>query len=473
MGIRGRLLIMLALVLAIGGAILGTLQTRTTTSDFMRLVDQQRALDLPPLKKTATDLERAYRLAGWPGVTSALSETTSVNGSHFLVVLGDGEQRYSSRPDYRVVGAQSGADVVRVELVNAELGNRYLLMEKTRNTVALQQDGQVWGRLLRLSLPGSHLSQPQQRFLQQTRASLIALVATVLLAALIMVYFLGRRITRPLQQLAVASERISRGDLGYQVPVGSNDEVGQLARRFNQMSSQLQHTQSLRKRMVSDIAHELRTPITGMRCNLESLRDGVVDYGPDTVDELYHDLLQLQRLVEDLQELSLAEAGELRFQASTIELAELLDSAVRAVPFSDSDIRCLVRVAPSMAPLHTDGGRLRQVLINLLNNALAHSPPGGLVEVEAKQGDGCTVLSIADQGEGVAESELEQIFERFYRTDAARQRPSGGSGLGLAISRQLVQQMGGQISAQQRPQRGMVFVIKLPEQMPAPAVSSP
>lgn len=466
MGIRSRLLIMLALVLGIGGAALGFLLTRTTVTEFEFLVDQQREQNLPPLRDAATALEHAFAAGGWAAVAETLPGLVTADAGYLLLVMDQQQRHYGSNSDFQISAVKRGPKHVRVTLLNAGQGSRYVLMQELARTVPLQVGDQTFGRLLRLALPGRRFSQPQQQFLDQTRGTILGLGVLFLISALTIVFLLGRRITRPLQQLAMASKRISDGELGYQVPVQGSDEVGQLALRFNQMSTQLERTESLRKRMVSDVAHELRTPITGMRCNVEALRDGLIEYGPQTADDLYHDLLQLQRLVSDLQELSLAEAGELRYQVAATDLSQVLESAIRAVPFQDTAVRCRVEVMQPVTVVHTDGGRLRQILVNLLHNALAHSPPKAEVVVDLRQADGHSTIRIADQGEGVAESELANIFERFYRTDSARQRSAGGSGLGLAISRELITQMGGSIRALGNQPHGMIFEFTLPLSMP-------
>ncbi len=474
MGIRSQLLLMLALVLVAGSTALGLLQNRSTTSEFLLLVDEQREQALPPLGEAAEALSEAFVEGGWEGVDAALADLADTDGSHLFMLLAQGQGGRSSHPQFSLRKAQVDAETVRVELDNASAGTRFALAEHLKQTELVYSGDQQLGRLLRFPLPGSELTPPQQRFLQQTRSSLIVLLATLLGAALIIAYVFGRRITRPLQQLAEASERISDGEYGHQVAVRSSDEVGQMASRFNQMSTQLARDQQLRKQMVSDIAHELRTPITGMRCSIEALRDGLLPFEPQTADELHQDLLQLQRLVEDLQMLSLAEAGELNLQWSPTELPELVGAAVRALPASDAEQR--VRIAAAeLRPITTDAGRLRQVLINLLHNAITHSPPESTVEVQIDQGDQFTCIRVIDSGPGVPESELESIFERFYRTDGARQRlgGSGGSGLGLAISRELVRLLGGQISASNRAPCGLMVTVSLPVESPGHRAQGP
>ena len=464
MGIRSRLLIMLALVLAIGGAGLGWLLSRSTTNEFLLLIDEQRQQALPSLSETGGALVAAYQGGGWESLTQRLVELSPPGSGYFLVLLTPDRGALSSDPAFAIVDVQQQAELIRVELHNQQTGSRYVLLERKQDTIELSAGSIRLGRLLRLSLPGRNLSHPQQRFLDQTRLTLVLLLATALIAALLIVYFLGSRITRPLQQLADASQRISAGEFGHQVPVTGSDEVGRLGQRFNQMSRQLQQQEQVRKQMVSDIAHELRTPITGMRCNLEALRDGLIEFQRDTAEELYADALQLQRLVDDLQELSLAEAGALRLHPVPTDLAEVAESAIRALPITDAAQRIRIRQPESLRVVRIDAGRLRQVLINLLHNALTHSPGDSPVELQIAQGRTDSSIRVLDCGAGVDESELAKLFDRFYRTDSARQRSAGGSGLGLAICKQLVTLMGGQISAHQRLPSGLRVELLIPDE---------
>jgi signal transduction histidine kinase len=202
--------------------------------------------------------------------------------------------------------------------------------------------------------------------------------------------------------------------------------------------------------MVSDVAHELRTPLSNVRGYLEAMRDGVVQASPATIDSLYEETLLLSRMVDDLQELALAEAGQLRLAKEALEPAELVAAAVTATQAqaSQKGIELKAEISPNLPTLAGDGQRLGQALRNLITNSIAHTPEGGTILVKADTTSEGVILSVRDTGEGIAAEHLPFIFERFYRADPARQRSKGGSGLGLAIVKQWVTAHGGTVRAE-------------------------
>jgi signal transduction histidine kinase len=288
-------------------------------------------------------------------------------------------------------------------------------------------------------------------------------------AALLLTAALSRRIIRPVEELRLAAERMATGDLSQRVLVRSNDEIATLGRAFNSMAEGLQRAEQLRRHMVSDVAHELRTPLTNIRGYLEALRDGVARPSGPMIESLHEEALLLNRLIDDLQDLALAESGHLRLQ---LRPADLVGVAAQAVSVAQprmgaKGVRCRVEAAPGLPCAMVDAERIGQVLRNLLNNALAHTPAGGeivvaLAAAEPGLGDTARIaVSVADTGCGIAPEDLPLIFERFYRADRSRARATGGAGLGLTIVRTLVEAHGGTLRATSQLGRGtcIMFVV--------------
>ncbi|MBI2869254.1 MAG: HAMP domain-containing protein [Chloroflexi bacterium] len=282
--------------------------------------------------------------------------------------------------------------------------------------------------------------------------------------ALILTFFLSRRILAPVRSLVQAAERLGRGDLSYRVNLKDRGEMGGLARAFNSMAGDLERAEELQRNMVADIAHELRTPLSNIRGYLEAMRDGVIAADAEAIRSLDEEAALLSRLVEDLQDLSLAEAGRLSLDRQLSDIACVVRQAV-ATKQNQAAAKCLsitVSLPDDLPPVEIDALRISQVLRNLLENAIAHSGSGGAVNIGVRNQGGALAVTVADTGEGIPAADLPYIFERFYRVDKSRARATGGSGLGLTIARRLVEAHGGRIEAQSQPGQGSCFTFTLP-----------
>lgn len=305
--------------------------------------------------------------------------------------------------------------------------------------------------------------------IQSNRARSLLLSGTLaVVLAVALGLILSRMITRPIQRVSLAAARLAEGDLSVRVPVAphlaeARDETAELARSFNAMADTLEKLEHERRAMIADIAHELRTPLTIMRGRLEALEDGLAPLSLEEVANLHQQTLLLARLVDDLRLLSLAEHGRLPFERRPADLSALVrrvagdfeaQAQARAIRLSVS--------APAALEAQVDADRLAQVLANLLDNALRHTPSAGTVEVSAMEEAGEVILSVCDSGPGFPEDVRERLFERFYRVEASRERSSGGSGLGLAIVKTLVGLHGGRVTARNRAEGGAELRVVLP-----------
>jgi len=282
--------------------------------------------------------------------------------------------------------------------------------------------------------------------------------------ALIITFFLSRRILAPVKSLTLATKRLGQGDFSQRVQSKDKSEVGELAQTFNAMAGDLERVEQLKRNMVADVAHELRTPLSNIRGYLEAIRDGVIKPDADIFRSLDEEAILLSRLVDDLQELSLAEAGELKLVCRASDITELIKQTVAVVQAQavTKGVSLSIDVTDKLPPANIDPHRISQVVRNLLENAVAHSAKGDAITVTASRKDDYLEVSVTDTGEGIPGEDLPNIFERFYRVDKSRARATGGSGLGLTITKRLVEAHGGKIEARSEPGEGSRFTFTLP-----------
>ena len=285
-------------------------------------------------------------------------------------------------------------------------------------------------------------------------------VATVIVAVPL-VFAVSRRILDPVSALTAAARRMRTGELDVQVEARGGDELAELAQAFNDMSARLAENERLRKQMVSDVAHELRSPVTNLRCSLEAIQDGLASADRAGIDALHEETLFLQRLIADLEELALADAGQLTLRRTRVDVNAMLRRIVlahqsgpgAAVGFDGDEV----------VEVDGDPDRLEQVFRNLLVNARTHTPPDGRIEVRTARDGAAVRIEVVDSGAGIEAAHLAHVFDRFYRADSSRTRATGGAGLGLAIARQLVTAHGGSIAVASAGRgRGATFTVLLP-----------
>lgn len=329
--------------------------------------------------------------------------------------------------------------------------------------VAITNAGKVIGVLIPMRTPFEGLPR-EIEFIEHTNRILLygALIGAVI--ALLLGVILSRTLTRPIRELTQATHAISEGDLSQQVPVRTNDELGKLAKAFNKMSAELSRSVNARRQMTADIAHELRTPLSLILGHAEAVHDGVLQPTKENFEIIREEAARLEHLVDDLRTLSLADAGELSMTMQIIEPERLLQDVASLYQYQTQrkNITLDLDIASPLPHIEVDPGRMTQVLTNILDNALHHTPEGGRIVLSAKQGGDQVELAVQDSGPGLPPEDIERIFERFYRADPSRQREDGGSGLGLAIAKSILQAHGGQVSAGSEAGKGLRIIITLP-----------
>ncbi|HUB91901.1 MAG TPA: sensor histidine kinase efflux regulator BaeS [Dyella sp.] len=297
----------------------------------------------------------------------------------------------------------------------------------------------------------------------QYQASWIIGGSALLLAALLAIW-LARTLLTPVHRIAKATHALAEGNYATRVETTSHDELGQLARDFNQLAVALEKTQRARRQFVADISHELRTPLAIMRGELEALEDGVRRFDKDAIVSLQSEVGMLSKLIDDLYQLTLADVGTMLYRKVEVDLPKLLEGI--ADTFRDRFRRAEVSLQwnlPSTPVLvNADEGRLQQLFVNLFENSARYTDAGGVLRVSCRVMADSAVVDLMDSAPGVDETSLPRLFERFYREEGSRNRASGGAGLGLAISRAIVEAHHGAIDAHPSPLGGLWLTVRLP-----------
>ena len=381
-------------------------------------------------------LEQAARLYGWRVVV------TDTEGD----VIGDSHEQRPQRP--------SG----NLRFSPGQRLRGFPIVEDGREIVAVALEGSDLGD----GLP----EPPPSRIASALNRSLLFSGLAAGIGGILLVSLVSRQTLIPITSLTSAAHRLGKGDLRQRVLATGNDEIGQLGRTFNSMAADLEHAAERRRTLVSDVAHELRTPITNIQGYLEAMQDGLVELGSETIDTVHSQVLHLARLVEDLRLLASAEAGTLSLNRESVALGELVRASADAFRprVSASGINMTVDESDGLPQVDIDRTRIAQVVGILLDNAVLHTPKSGTItaQVESDAGRHEVTVSVSDSGDGIAPQDLDRVFERFYRADASRARTTGGAGLGLTIARRLVEAHGGTIGVTSVLGEGSRFEFRLP-----------
>ncbi|MEW6207322.1 MAG: ATP-binding protein [Acidobacteriota bacterium] len=467
--LRLRLLLVTALVSGVAVAAVVLMSSRAASTEFRRFIDTSEEINLNSFQEI---LSEHYRENGWSGAQAALERMGEISGRR-LLLLDEQRKIIAAFPDHL---SKADVDIS----ANNTLRVRFEVEEREgNNAISIRQEEMVFVNAPRVEIKNSagaavaslFIAGPNidshardEQFTGSVNRSLAVAALVSLAAALIATLLLSRKIVGPVESLTRAARRMEQGDLNERVEVRSGDEIGELARAFNRMADALSRNEQLRRDMVGDIAHELRTPLTNIRCQIESLQDGVIEPRREVIDSIHEEAMLLSRLIDDLQELALAEAGQLRLALEPTSIKEIIEKSALAIAPQIESKKIALRVdAPQNLPeAHADGERVRQILRNLLANAVTHTPIGGEIEIRARTVGEEIEITVSDTGSGVEADQRDRIFERFYRADRSRSRSTGGAGLGLAIVKQLVLAHGGQIRVESEQGRGSQFIFTLP-----------
>ncbi len=341
-------------------------------------------------------------------------------------------------------------------------------------SVPIRLDDRVVAELIVIPRITSDEVAEADAFRASINSSLLWAVIAAGTVSLLLTLALSRGLLRSIELLTSAVRSMGRGDLKQRVDITTANEIGELATAFNIMADNLARNEQLRRNIVTDVAHELRTPLSNIRGYLEALQDGIVQPTPDSIDSLHEEAMLLNHLVDDLQDLALAEAGQLKLLRQPVRVDDIIDKATQMGHHTNNGSGvngngiqleiCLPRTLPVIV---VDAERIGQVVRNLLNNAFTHTPPGGNIKLNVVQANGQVTISVCNSGEGIAPEHQPYVFERFYRADSSRTRATGGSGLGLAIVKQLVEAHGGRVWVTSTPGQETTFSFTLP------AISAP
>jgi signal transduction histidine kinase len=393
---------------------------------------------------------QSEKLTGMQGMMSPqLSATGEVTGPgrgqgwRFGQVMGAG----MGMLDQHIILADGSGTVISDN--TGEWVGQVLSPDQLNNGTPIFSDAIRLGTVL--VTPGSfQANTPGGQFLQSVKSSIWVSTGIAALISLLLGSLLFFQITSPIQKLRNATHAVAGGDLNQRVNIQSQDELGELGRSFNDMAEKLSQAETLRRNMVADVAHELRTPLAVMQANLEGIQDGVLPLDQEQVETLHAQTLLLSRLVSDLRLLSLAEAGQLQFDFQDIDAGRVLRQVADqfASQLQQREVSLILNAPEGLPPVHADSDRIRQVLSNLIDNAMRYTPAGGTITLQVSDnGDGIRI-SVTDTGTGISSEDLPHIFDRFYRADHSRARISGGSGLGLAIVKKIVEAQNGRVGAE-------------------------
>jgi len=381
----------------------------------------------------------------WEGIQSVVEEASSISGTHIILTGVDGTVIADSQGELSV--------------------GEYYNPDSPDNPLELFWGADFLGKVYIIPDPELELYvAPFRRLSESINRFLLLGGSLAIVIALVLTFILSRRMSSPIGVLANAARRLGGGDLSQRVRFQGKGEVKELAQAFNSMAADLERAGQLRRNLVADVAHELRTPLSNIQGYLEAIRDRVMKPNAATIRSLNEEAALLSRLVNELQELSLAEAGELKLVYQAEDIANVVKQAINSWQHqvAAKEISLSLDLPDNLPLVNIDRQRVNEVLYNLLENAVVHTREGGTINVAAaKQGD-WVEISVSDTGEGIPAEDLPNIFERFYRVDRSRARATGGSGLGLTIAKRWVEAHGGKITAKSELGKGSSFSFTLP-----------
>ncbi len=438
-----RLTLAFGLVAVVAILVVAVLSNYQVSTQFRRFMNRSQTMQ-SPLAPALADYYAQNQ--SWTGVETVFTNNLESSG------MGMGRGQGMRRGAPKFVLANAAGSVVYAETGTAV--SPQLSRQQLAEAVPITWQNEIVGYLFLDAASSGQMmmTAAAQAFLDQINRTLFQAGLIAGLLAVVMGIIIARSLSAPLGRLAMAARRISHGELDQRVPVQGADEVADVAGAFNEMAVHLQESETLRRNLVADVAHELRTPLSVIQGNLQAILDDVYPMDKAEIAAIYDETLILNRLINDLRELAQAEAGQLSLNVQSTDLVPLIENGVDAFAelSREKNVVLNVDIPEHLPAVPADPDRIRQVLHNLLSNALRHTPERGTINVTAnriEQPDQIKV-TVSDTGPGIPTEDLPHVFDRFWRADRSRSREHGGSGLGLAIARQLVEAHGGQIGVE-------------------------
>ncbi len=478
-----------AAVVLVGMVVVTVIANRATAQEFEHFMFRGQMVATNEMQATLADYYA--RNGSWAGIQQALTgQATGMMGRGMMDSTGGmmgGMMNMMGSSRLQIVDARTRQVVA--DTLRSNVG-RQVPQTEWESGLPIKVNGQTVGVLLVEGTMGFQSASLQEDFLARVNRAVFLAALAAGTVALILGGLLVRQITAPLGELAQAATRVACGDLETRVDITSTDELGRVGAAFNQMAASLDRHEQLRRNLMADIAHELRTPISVIQGQVEALQDGVFPLIPEHLDPIHNNSLLLNRLVEDLRTLAHAEAGNLDLNRQPVRLSDVVEDLLDDLRSraESKGVELQADVPPDLPSVDADPQRMRQVLLNLLSNGIRHTPAGGRVSLQCSVNseqlartsspnasdrnlttddcslftDNCLLITVRDSGPGIPPEDLPHIFDRFYRGDKSRSRQTGGMGLGLAIAKQLIDIHGGRVWADSSAGEGAAFHILLP-----------
>lgn len=435
--LRIKLLASFFLVIAIAVGTISYIASNSAINQFDRYVSRDQA---ERYQRLALTFSNYYRYnGGWEGVSSLSDNIAEVYDERILL----------TDPDGKVIGDTKG------ELVDSTVSGDW-----SNKTVTISLGDYSVGKIFIKTKKRSPL---QKTFINSVNKSVIIGGLIAGLTGIVLAVLFSRNILKPIRELIRATNEMKEGDLDQRVDTSSGGEIGKLGEAFNSLAQRLKQQKKLREEMVSDVAHELRNPLSNIQGYLEGLKEGMVEPSEKVFESLHQQSLVLKRLVNDLRDVNRARAGQLELDKKNVVLEDIIDREIKvAENTAEQEEITIEEDLGEPTFLEADPERISQVIRNLLDNALTHTPSGGKIEVSVSNNSGKAKTTVSDDGSGIPEEELSHIFDRFYRVDKSRTRGTGGTGLGLTIAKEIVESHGGSITVESEVNEGTTFEFFLP-----------
>ncbi|MBS3739832.1 HAMP domain-containing histidine kinase [Candidatus Bipolaricaulota bacterium] len=432
-----KLLASFFLVIAIGVGTISYIASNSAINQFDRYVSQGQA---ERYQRLALTFSNYYRFKGsWEGVSGLIENVAEVYTERILLtdpsgkVIGDTEEKLTTTS----VDEDWSRKKVTINLGDFEVGKIFIKSKKR--------------------------SPLQNTFINSVNKSVLTGGLIAGLTAIILALLFSRNILKPIRELTRATKQMKQGDLDQRVDTSARGEIGKLGESFNSLANKLKEQKTLREEMVSDVAHELRNPLSNIQGYLEGLKEGMVEPNEQVFESLHQQSLVLNRLVNDLRDVNKAKADQLELDKKQVALEDIIEKEVKAARSKAKNISVKAekeREEPTL--VEADPERISQVIRNLLDNAITHTPPGGQIDVTTSISSSKATTMVSDDGSGIPQEDLPHIFDRFYRVDKSRSRGTGGTGLGLTIAKEIVESHGGNISVESEEGEGTTFKFTLP-----------